>query len=82
VSAWPSLEGGATDAPVGVQVARDFEGELELKSLNASHAERLQALESLRTILGSRNQNSDKGVQHSSATSKREMGWLESNLDG
>jgi predicted membrane-bound mannosyltransferase len=78
----PSLEGGSTAAPVGVTAARDFEDELELKYLNASHAERLQALESLRTILGSANQNPDKDVQESYATLKREMGWLESNLDG
>jgi hypothetical protein len=78
----PSLEGGATDAPVGVTAGRDFEEQLELKYLNASHAERLQALESLRTILGSQNLSPDKDVQESYVTLKREMGWLESNLDG
>lgn len=78
----PSLQGGSTDAPVGITATNPLDEEFALKYLNASRAERVQALQALRTTLENQITSPDKGVQASLESLKHEMGWLESNLDG
>jgi len=78
----PTLEGGVATAPVGSSATSPLDEALALKYLNWSRAERVQALETLRTNLEVQRTSPDKGIQMSLESLKHEMGWLESNLDG
>ncbi len=78
----PSMEGGSTDAPVSTSAVNGVDEALAQKYLNWSRAERVQALETLRTTLEIQRSSPDKEFQANLPALKHEMGWLESNLDG
>lgn len=78
----PTLDGGVAVAPVGSSATSPLDDALALKYLNWSRAERVQALETLRTTLEMQRTSPDKSVQVGLEALKHEMGWLESNLDG
>lgn len=78
----PPMENGVGVGLVSTSASNPGDEELKAKYLNWSRPERVQALQALRTTLESQRDSLDKDFLTTLPELKREMTWLEENLDG